>query len=183
MYQSLSWQAYSRTALQEILRLVWNKKFHCRVHKTRTLDPITSQINLVHTLIQYSPNVHFYSILPSTPSSAMWSLPFRFSDKAFLLFFISPKRRNYLRDGEVCSKSPLYFRGPSVLLCYCLCSLPTVQILRNAIVCMQWTDAVQQMTFLTPRPWRDNCLLQNCAWSILQHNEHITGHILSCGNA
>jgi hypothetical protein len=45
MQQSPSWEAYSRSASQEIPRLLWNVKVHYRNHKGPPLVPILSRIN------------------------------------------------------------------------------------------------------------------------------------------
>jgi hypothetical protein len=70
-------------ARQKIIRLLWNLKVHCRVHKNPPLGPILSQINPAHTsslkmnytniaflppnrlLISGLPTKHFYTSLLS----------------------------------------------------------------------------------------------------------------------
>jgi len=54
-----------------------NQKAHYRVRKSSILN---SHLNAVHTFTPYFLNIHFNIIVPTTPRSPTWSLPFRFSD-------------------------------------------------------------------------------------------------------
>jgi hypothetical protein len=74
-------EADSHSASQEISRLLWNPKFHYRVHNGPPLVPILSQKYLVHKSPLYFPKIHYNIIIPSMPSTSKWSLPFRFSDQ------------------------------------------------------------------------------------------------------
>jgi hypothetical protein len=49
MEQNPSSEADSHPAIQKILRLLFNPKIHFRVHMSRPLDLILSQMNPVHT--------------------------------------------------------------------------------------------------------------------------------------
>jgi len=65
MDQSPYWEANSHSASQKIPRILWNSEVHYRVHKGPPLIRILS----------------YYNILPSTPRSSEWSLPFKFSNQ------------------------------------------------------------------------------------------------------
>jgi hypothetical protein len=46
MELSHSWEAASFATTQELSRILWNPKVHCRVHKSPTLVPVLNQIKL-----------------------------------------------------------------------------------------------------------------------------------------
>jgi hypothetical protein len=51
---------------------------HSRVLNSPPFAPVLSRLNLVHTLAPYFFQIHFNSILPSTPKSSKWSFSFSF---------------------------------------------------------------------------------------------------------
>jgi hypothetical protein len=67
---SLTWETASCAATQELSRILWNPKVHCRVHKSPTLVSILSEISPVHTTQSYLTELHFNIIPPPTPRSS-----------------------------------------------------------------------------------------------------------------
>jgi len=70
-------------------------KVRYRVHNSPTLTQILSQIHHIHTFPPYSSKIYSNIILPSTPSSSKWSLPFRFSNKNIVRISHLPMRASH----------------------------------------------------------------------------------------
>jgi hypothetical protein len=73
-------EANSCSTDQEVPRLLYKLKVHYRVHKSPPPVFVLTQMNPVQNLPPYFFKVHFNIVLPSSPKSFKWSLPFRFSD-------------------------------------------------------------------------------------------------------
>jgi len=79
-----AWEANNNSASQEIPRPLWNPKFYYHVNNSPPLVPIPSQMHPVHIFPPYFPKIHSNIIIPSTPWSSEWSLPFKFSKQNFV---------------------------------------------------------------------------------------------------
>jgi len=75
------WEANRFSASQEIPRILWGPKAHCRIHKCPPLFPILSQLDLFHApshpTFFRSIVIYLNIILPSSGSSK-WSFSLRF---------------------------------------------------------------------------------------------------------
>jgi hypothetical protein len=66
MELSLSREAASCEATQEIPSILWNTKVHYCVHKSPPLVPIRNRFNPVHTIQSYLSKSHLNIIQPPT---------------------------------------------------------------------------------------------------------------------
>jgi hypothetical protein len=95
-----SWKAYSHSASQEILCLLWNPKVHHCVQKSSPLDTILSQVNHLHALTPSLFTIHLSSSLPSTPRSSKWFFPSGFPTKILYAFSVPRSLIALIMFGE-----------------------------------------------------------------------------------
>ena len=98
--QQSPWETDRFAASQEIPRILWNPKFHYRIHKC---PPPVHNIKQVDPFS--SPTLHFLKfhiniILPSKPGSSKWSLSFRFPHQNPVYASPLPHTRYMLRPSH-----------------------------------------------------------------------------------
>jgi len=86
MEQSLSSEANSNSASQEILQLLWNNKFHYRARYNPPLLPTISQMHLVHSVPSYFHKIHSNIILPLRLGLPRYLFPSGFPTTIFIHF-------------------------------------------------------------------------------------------------
>ena len=100
MEQSPFWEANWFSSSQEIHRVLWNPKFHYRIHKRPPPVPILSQLYPVHNPTSHFLKIHLNIILPSTPGSTKWPLTLRFPHQNTLYAFPLPHASYKLRPSH-----------------------------------------------------------------------------------
>jgi len=91
MEQSPS-EANRFSASQEIPHILWNPKFHYRIHKYPPPVSILSQLDRVHTLTSHFLKIHLIIILPFTPAFLKYSLSLRFPYQNLVYGYLLPIR-------------------------------------------------------------------------------------------
>jgi hypothetical protein len=107
----------SRSASQDISRLLWHAKFQYRVHKSPPPDPILNNISPVHNLSLYFTKIHFNIILPTTLRFYYWFLSVQASQCCvlipyrFLIFYTNNELRSTCKETVVTLFGVLLARG------------------------------------------------------------------------
>jgi hypothetical protein len=143
MGQSHSWEADSRSADQQIPRLLRSPKFHYRVHKSPPLDPTL--------LASYFFNAHFIIILSSTHRSSTRYIPFRFFDWIYLCMSRPPHPSWLVHPSNVMK----------LFSCNFLCSRLTISPLGANII----LNTLISNTLLPANQWYHGAF---CVWSLEQ---------------
>jgi len=77
--QCLLWEVNSTSTSNEIPRILWNTKFHYRIHKCPSTVPMLRQLDPVHSPTSHFLKIHLNIIFSSMPCSPKWFPSFRFS--------------------------------------------------------------------------------------------------------
>jgi hypothetical protein len=78
------WETVGCVANTKIYNILWNAKFHYRVHKNPPLAPILSQNNLVHTTPSYISNIYLHIIPHLCLGHLVFSFLLSFKLKSYL---------------------------------------------------------------------------------------------------
>jgi hypothetical protein len=93
MEQTPSWEPKKSLTSQDILQILWNREFHCLIHKRQPPVTIVRRINSVHAPSHFL-KIHFIIIYPpmrsSSKCSLSLSLSLRFPHQSPICTFLVP---------------------------------------------------------------------------------------------
>jgi len=75
--QNPFFEAKRSSAIQEILRFLWNPMVHSHIHEHMTPVPVLSHLNSVNAPPSHFLKIHFNIILPYMPGRYKWPLSIR----------------------------------------------------------------------------------------------------------
>jgi hypothetical protein len=132
-------------AIQEFPNILWNQKFHFRVHKSPLPLPIQSQINPVHTIPSYLSKLHFNDIAPLTSRSSLWPLSFWLSHQnpTCIPFLPNACHMPYLSHAPWLDHSNYTWRRVQVMKLLIMQISENIQILQNLKIMFFLTTSVK----------------------------------------
>ena len=92
MEQSLSCEANSVSATQQIFHISWNPKTNCHVRNSPPIFHIVRQLKSLHALLSHLSMTHFHIIILSMPVSSKLSLSFWFTHQNSICISLTPVR-------------------------------------------------------------------------------------------
>jgi hypothetical protein len=156
MEKSPSWEANPFSASQEIPRILWNSKFHYRIHNSPPPIPILKHTDPVSDLTSHFLNIHLNIIVPSTPRSSKWSLCLRFlhqipvyiSTLPHTCYVPRPPHSSWFISRTILSEK---YRSFSSSLCSFLHSLITSSLFGPIFSSVPYSQ--KPKTFVPPSVW------------------------------
>ena len=127
MQQSPSWEANRFSATQEIPRILWNPKFHYRIHKCPPPVPILSQFGPVRTSTPHSLKIHLIQA-PNIPTTEVSHVPFSLllsyqsiSTRPGLSLWMLRKKKHFWSEELLATRPILKLEAhPFSAVCDCL---------------------------------------------------------------